>query len=236
MSAVSIRTIFGYDVQVTYNTVNNANYDYVAELQKKVKANGMKFGISNHFAENDGYFDESLAEEGADIKATIHTPDELYGDGKSNSEWHIRKWYDISMEIINKYLPDIIYYDYGINYQPYSNLNDANRYKMLAEFYEQAKTTNPEGVICNYKEGGFEPSQATFDKERSSLAKINPIAFQTDTSIGTKSWGYTKDDVYRSAADCIKALIDVLQEDGQEWHMVQLMLKPGTLCLLVGMP
>lgn len=206
--------LYDSDVQVTYNTVNNAGVDYIADLKEAVKKEGMKFGVSNHFAENDGYYDEDQAEEGADIKATDTTPDELYGDGKSNSDWHIKKWYDISMEIINKYKPDMIYYDYGINYEPYKRLEDANRYKMLATFYEQAKTNNPEGVVCNYKEGGFKPSQATFDKERSSLAKINPIAFQTDTSIGTKSWGYTTDEVFRSANDCIKALIDVVSKNG----------------------
>lgn len=206
--------LYDSDVQVTYNTVNNAGVDYVAELKEAVKKNGMKFGVSNHFAENDGYYDEDKAPAGADIKATKTTPDELYGDGKSNSDWHINRWFNISMEIINKYTPDIIYYDYGINYAPYNRLQDANRYKMLAEFYEQGKTTNPEGVVCNYKEGGFLPSQAVFDKERSSLAKINPIAFQTDTSIGTKSWGYTTDERFRSAEDCIKALIDVVSKNG----------------------
>lgn len=206
--------LYDSDVQVTYNTVNQAGVDYIAELKKAVKDNGMKFGVSNHFAENDGYYDEDKAPVGADIKMTDTVPDELYGDGKSNSDWHIRKWYNISMEIINKYDPDIIYYDYGINYSPYNNLEDANRYKMLAEFYDKAKTTNPEGVVCNYKEGGFKPSWATFNKERSSLAKINPVAFQTDTSVGTKSWSYTTDEVFRSASDCINALIDVVSKNG----------------------
>ena len=206
--------LYDSDVQVTYNSVNNAGMDYIAQLKEAVTKNGMKFGISNHFAENDGYFDEDLAPEGADIKETDNTPDELYGDGQLNSDWHIRKWYDISMEIINKYQPDIIYYDYGINYAPYDNLEDANRYLMLANFYNQAKVTNPDGAVCNYKEGGFLPSEAVFNKERSSLAQINPIPFQTDTSIGTKSWGYTQDEVFRSSEDCIKALIDVVSKNG----------------------
>lgn len=117
--------------------------------------------------------------------------DELYGDGQLNSDWHVRKWYDISMEMIEKYQPDIIYYGYGINYAPYDNLPDASRYRMLANFYNQAKTTNPEGVVCNYKEGRSLPSEAVYNKERSSLADINPVPYQTDTSIGTKSWCYT---------------------------------------------
>lgn len=95
------------------------------------------------------------------------------------------------MEMIEKYQPDIIYYGYGINYAPYDNLPDASRYRMLANFYNQAKTTNPEGVVCNYKEGGSLPSEAVYNKERSSLADINPVPYQTDTSIGTKSWCYT---------------------------------------------
>ncbi len=206
--------LYDSDIQTTYNSVNHAGVDYIAELQEAVTSRGMKFGISNHFAENDGYYDEDQAPEGADIKATKTEPDELYGDGQLNLEWHIRKWYDISMEIINKYHPDIIYYDYGINYAPYDNFDDANRYLMLARFYNQAKVNNPDGVVCNYKENGFLPSEAVFNKERSSLSEINLIPFQTDTSIGTKSWGYTSDEVFRSSEDCIKALIDVVSKNG----------------------
>ncbi len=206
--------LYDSDIQTTYNSVTQAGVDYIEDLQKAVKSKGMKFGISNHFAENDWFFDEEAAIEGADIKETLITPDEMYGDGKAKSEWHIKKWFNISMEIINKYNPDMIYYDFDLDQSSFMKYDEANRELMLANFYNQAKANNLEGVVCNYKGIAFETSQAVLDKERVVLGQINNFVWQTDTSIGEKSWGYTTDEVYRKGEEFIGALVDIVSKNG----------------------
>lgn len=204
--------LYDSDIQKTYNSVNQAGIDYVAELQRAVKSKGMKFGISNHFAENDWFFDESYGK-GTDLLDKTYS--ELYGTGGSKTESHVKKWYSISMEIIEKYHPDMIYYDFDLVNEAFDRYDDANRYLMLANYYNMAKTWDGcEGVVVANKNGAFKPTEAVNDKERTSIAAINPAPWQTDTSVGSKSWGYTTDEVYRSGDEFIGALIDIVSKNG----------------------
>ncbi|MGN0447268.1 MAG: alpha-L-fucosidase [Acutalibacteraceae bacterium] len=209
--------LYNSDIQKTYNSVTQTGIDYVGDLQKACKDRDIKFGISNHFAENDWFFDDvagagtDLSEKNADGTLVYG---ELYGDGESKSEAHIHKWYDISMEIIEKYNPDIIYYDFDLVNDVFNKYADANRYLMLAEYYNHALENNPDGVVCCNKHEAFSQAQALLDKERSSLNSINPTPWQTDTSVGKKSWGYTTDDIYRSGEDFIGLLVDIVSKNG----------------------
>lgn len=150
--------LYNSDVQTTYNSVNYGNIDYVSELQKACRDRDIKFGISNHFVENDWFFDDNYAK-GTDLGEKNEDGSlvygELYGDGESKSEAHIHKWFDISMEIINKYHPDMIYYDFDLCNDELNKYDDANRYLMLANYYNQALENNPDGVVCCYKNEAF---------------------------------------------------------------------------------
>ncbi len=209
--------LYDSDVQKTYNSVVQTGVDYIGDLREECKELGMKFGISNHFAENDWFFEDSYGK-GTDLalknKDGSLVYGELYGDGKSKSSEHVHKWYDISMEIIEKYNPDIIYYDFDLNNGAFNKYADANRYLMLAEYYNHGLKHNPDGVVCCNKYGAFTEAQALLDKERSSLSTVNPTPWQTDTSVGQKSWGYTTDDVYRSGESFIGLLVDVVSKNG----------------------
>lgn len=209
--------LYDSDIQTTYNSINYGGIDYVGELQKACKEKDIKFGISNHFVENDWFFNDDYAE-GTDLGEK--NPDgslvygELYGDGKSKSYEHIKKWYNISMEIIDKYHPDMIYYDFDLNNEALNKYDDANRYLMLANYYNQAMENNPEGVVCCNKHNAFTMAEALADKERSSLSEISPTPWQTDTSVGKKSWGYITDEIYRDGNQFIGALVDIVSKNG----------------------
>lgn len=209
--------LYNSDVQTTYNSVNYGNIDYVSELQKACRNRDIKFGISNHFVENDWFFDDNYAE-GTDLDEKNEDGSlvygELYGDGESKSDAHIHKWFDISMEIINKYHPDMIYYDFDLCNDQLNKYDDANRYLMLANYYNQALEYNPDGVVCCYKHDAFTQDEAVLDKERSSLSEIAEIPWQTDTSIGKKAWGYITNEDYRTADQFIGALVDVVSKNG----------------------
>lgn len=204
--------LYDSDIQTTYNSVNQAGVDYVGELRDAVKKYGMKYGISNHFAENDWFFDDASGK-GTDMADSAYS--ELYGTGGSKTESHIKKWYGITMEIIEKYEPDLIYFDFDLVDGAFNKYKDANRYLMLANYYDLAQTwEGNEGVVCNFKNGAFTQSEAVLNKEREALSKINPTPWQTDTSVGAKSWCYTTDEVYRSGEEFITALIDIVSKNG----------------------
>ena len=79
-------------------------------------------------------------------------------------------------------------------------------------------TTEPpngtEGVAINYKYKAFEGGTAVFDVERGQLAGIRPLLWQNDTSVSKSSWGYTRNQDYKSVNSLIGDLIDVVSKNG----------------------
>jgi len=202
--------LYDSDIQTTYNSVTQAGVDYIQELQDAVKSKGMYFGISNHVSGNDWFFDEANGT-GTDMVNPVFQ--ELYGVSGIRTESHIKKWYDISMEIIEKYEPDLIYYDFDLEYDEYSKYENYNKYLMLSNYYNLAQSWGKE-VVVNNKLGAFTDSMAVMNKERGALSSIYPAVWQADTSIGQKSWCYTTDDIYRNGDEFIGAIVDIVSKNG----------------------
>jgi alpha-L-fucosidase len=55
---------------------------------------------------------------------------------------------------------------------------------------------------------------AVLDLERGQLGDIRPLYWQTDTSVSNKSWGYIKDDTFKSAEFVVHQLIDIVSKNG----------------------
>ena len=52
------------------------------------------------------------------------------------------------------------------------------------------------------------------DLERGQLGDIRPLYWQTDTSVSNKSWGYIKDDTFKSPEFVVHQLIDIVSKNG----------------------
>ena len=52
------------------------------------------------------------------------------------------------------------------------------------------------------------------DLERGQLGDIRPLAWQTDTSVSNKSWGYINNDTFKSPEFVIYQLIDIVSKNG----------------------
>jgi alpha-L-fucosidase len=70
-----------------------------------------------------------------------------------------------------------------------------------------------EGVI-NYKHDAYLFGTAVPDVERGQFAEVKPYTWQTDTSIGFDSWGYTTDNRYKKAEDILCDLVDIVSKNG----------------------
>jgi alpha-L-fucosidase len=55
---------------------------------------------------------------------------------------------------------------------------------------------------------------AVLDLERGQLGDIRPLYWQTDTSVSNKSWGYIKDDTFKSPEFIVHQLIDIVSKNG----------------------
>lgn len=199
--------LYDSDIQKTYNSVTQSGVDYVGDLQKSVKHYGMRFGVSNHYAENIWFFDKAFAK-GTDMECSNFK--ELYGKGLSVEE-HVEKWYKIIMEMIEKYHPELIYFDFDFQKPEYEN----RKRNMLSNYYNMAlEWEECDGVVCNYKYEALTDGEAVYEVERGSLGEIRKMPWQTDTSIGKKSWGYTTNDIYRTSDELISGLVDIVSKNG----------------------
>jgi alpha-L-fucosidase len=52
------------------------------------------------------------------------------------------------------------------------------------------------------------------DLERGQLGDIRPLYWQTDTSVSNKSWGYIKDDTFKTPQFVVQQLIDIVSKNG----------------------
>ena len=66
----------------------------------------------------------------------------------------------------------------------------------------------------NYKREAFPPGVATFDVERGALTDISPVPWQTCTAIGKNSWGYTRNNAFKTSRQIICDLIDIVSKNG----------------------
>lgn len=199
---------FGVDVE------NGNGRDLVGELQQAAKAKGLKFGISNHFAENRGWFPRSSAQDGSyDTDVTKNDPSGrqwLYSPTDMTAQEQAQRWLDITLEYIDKYHPDLTYFDSGLSW---SEFNQVKR-QFAAHYYNSAQIHNPEGVLFNYKGSTFTDGEAVLDIERGQLSYIRSMPWQTDTALSAKSWGYVEDDVFRNADYFLGSLIDIVSKNG----------------------
>jgi alpha-L-fucosidase len=202
--------------------------DVVGEIAAATRKRNLHFGASSHRAEHWWWYDGGTSFD-SDVNdpqfAGLYGPAQpriLPGDDptKEPDPNHLEKWLPPdqaflddwlarSTEIIDKYHPDIFYFDWWIGqpaFQPYLQ-------RVAAYYYDRAAERN-QGVVLTYKENAFPENAAVLDVERGKLDSLRLLPWQTDTSISVKSWGYVQNDTYRTAASLIAELVDVVSKNG----------------------
>lgn len=197
--------------------------DVIGDLAKAVRAEGLHFGASSHRVEHNFFLGvgRSIPSDINDPKyAAFYGPAHNWLENKrgtplSNDFTYVSSawaddWLARSSEIVEKYHPDIMYFDWWIG-QPSIRPNLSR----FAAFYynESLKYGDHVGVI-NYKDYAIQEHSAVLDLERGQLGDIRPLYWQTDTSVSNKSWGYIKDDTFKSPQFVIHQLIDIVSKNG----------------------
>jgi alpha-L-fucosidase len=195
--------------------------DLWGELEKAVRADGMKFGASSHRVEHDWFL-----EGGRKIPSDLNDPAnaELYGpaherldDGHSPLVWdftyassaYLNDWLARSCEIVEKYHPDLVYFDWWIgqaSVRPYLA-------KFAAFYYNQSTARGTQGIV-NYKDQAMREGTGTLDIERGQLEDIRKLYWQTDTSVSLGSWGYIEHDSFKTPGSIVDQLVDIVSKNG----------------------
>lgn len=190
--------------------------DVIGELAKAIRADGLHFGASSHRAEH--YF---FLNGGREFPSDVQDPQyaAFYGPahaGIKGPEWtghpdeaYIKDWLARTAEIVEKYQPELLYFDWWIERKEF-----APYLQEFAAFYYNEAAKQGSSAIINYKNEAFPQGTAVLDVERGQLDQTRDLHWQTDTSVSNKSWGYIEHDTFKTPESIIQELVDVVSKNG----------------------
>jgi len=191
--------------------------DVIGELAEAAGKQGLIFGLSSHRNEHWWYMGE-----GKKIKSDVNDPEyaDFYGPATvfnpfvpkervRMSPEFMNDWLLRCCELVDKYRPQVFWFDWYIEMpemEPY-------RKTFAAYYYNRAKSWKKE-VVINYKDDAFPDNVAVYDIERGSSKATKKYPWQTDTSVGKKSWGYIDGEDNKTPNELIDILIDIVSKNG----------------------
>jgi alpha-L-fucosidase len=209
-----------------YNTMAMGPHrDLIGELSKAVRAQGLKFGVSNHGIEA-FQFVNPPAKLAADLQAKhadLYDPKwadfYLVADRSDAAcEKFLVNWVQRNEELIDKYQPDMLWFDNGVDIR----YLDPLKLWVAAYYYNRAAEWGKE-VSISTKKAAYAPSGdntktigSIIDFEKiggRSPAGIRPGSWQVDEPIGS-TWGYTTGMKINSADSIVAKLVDTASKNG----------------------
>jgi alpha-L-fucosidase len=185
--------------------------DIIGELATAARKGGLIFGLSSHRIEHWFFMGEGM-KFNSDVKD--HAYYDFYGPARNEDDTvmsaeHMNDWLLRCCELVDKYHPQLFWFDWYIEracLEPY-------RKTFAAYYYNHASQWNQE-VVINFKNKAFPDNAAVYDIERGSSRATRKYPWQTDTSMGKKSWGWISDEENKTPDEIIDALIDIVSKNG----------------------
>src|ERR1039457_7017532 len=199
--------------------------DLIGKLCKAVRKQGLKFGVSNHGIENFQFINPpaDMAEKMKAAQADLYDPKwanfyNVADRSDAACERFLTNWFARNVELIDKYQPDMLWFDNGVD-QRYL---DPLKLRVAAYYYNRAKGWGKE-VSISKKKAAYAPSNkntamigSIIDFEKiggRSPSGIRTGAWQVDEPIGS-TWGYTSDMRIAGAGSIISKLADTVSKNG----------------------
>jgi len=186
--------------------------DVLGELFTEGRKQGLKMGASSHFAFNWSFYNK---------KDHFDTVDPEYADLYSSkgkdlrepaSEKFKQRWWDRTIDLVDNYQPDILYFDFYVDIDDFADL----RPKLAAYYYNKGEEWGKEVIINdkNFGHEAFPEGTVIYDLERGKLPGIRKLPWQTDTSIGKNSWSHVTNWDPKTANQLVDDLVDIVSKNG----------------------
>lgn len=189
--------------------------DITGALAKAIRNKGMKFVTTFHHARNNlwkpdgkdwtGHYDHvkknfpSLLEDKQNASLYGYMPREQF----------LQLWSNKLKEVVDKYQPDLMWFDSWLHEIP-----DSVKTEYLAYYFNQANEWDKD-VVVTYKQDDLPSEVGVKDFEKGRAGEKLEQAFLTDDTISKGSWCYTEDLEIKSTSVVLHSLIDIVSKNGQ---------------------
>ena len=201
--------------------------DIVGELADSIRKKGLKFITTFHHARmgkapsesnerdkrkwyyygREKYFDRNIPtyEDSEELS-------KLYGS--ISWDHFLQMWNKKLEEVIEKYRPDLIWFDSWLDRIP-----QKNRIEFVDAYLKAAKQWK-KPVVITYKQNDLPQNVGIVDFEKGRLDRLTEYAWLTDDTISagvwteTGSWSYTEELDIKSSRKLIHTLVDIVSKNG----------------------
>lgn len=200
------------------NPINCMNYgpkrDITGECVKAFREKDIKILATFHHQWLWGWFMST------DNEADVYVPENEVYYGKAlpletnrympyrlpNDDFNII-WRNKVIEVIEKYNPDILYFDSRTNI-----IDERYRYEMADYYYNISKHTNS---VITYKQEDFPADIGVLDIECGRFSEPKPFSWQTDDRLEDNiTWCMVQNPKYKSSEKIIHQLCDIVAKNG----------------------
>ncbi len=189
--------------------------DITGELAEAIRGEGMKFVATFHHARNNlwklegeewtGHYDHVKR----NFPSLLDDPENAFLYGYMSREKFLQLWGNKLKEIVDKYQPDLMWFDSWLDEIP-----DSVKMDYLAYYFNQANVWDKE-VVVTYKQEDLPSDVGVKDFEKGRAGEKLDQAFLTDDTISKGSWCYTDDLEIKSTSVVLHSLIDIVSKNGQ---------------------
>ena len=201
--------------------------DLLGDLAGAVRARGMKFGVSNHRIENWDFMYPAGTKEHDLFDpafASLYGPPQKpwkYGNAMGpcfdeagravhpQSDAFLEEWLARAEEIVDKYRPDLYYFDNGVN----SRSLDPWKLRFAQYYYNSAIQWGKAVSIQTKSDAYLAGSIKDYERESRAPKEIETPCWQVDDPIGHK-FGYVEGLQIQSAGNVIRSLVENISKGG----------------------
>ncbi len=197
--------------------------DILGELFEEIKSRDMRTVATFHharllqrYAQDTAKWAKNTPDPGEDSHFPYH-PDfitsttdpklrKLYGNIPAD-EFH-EYWLNQVNEVVDKYNPDMIYFDSWLDKIP-----EKYRQEMVAYHFNKANSQGQQPIVT-YKQEDLPQNVGVLDIEQGGKTGLSDDYWLTDVTISYGGWSYTKGQKYKDPALVIRNMIDVWSKKG----------------------
>lgn len=192
--------------------------DITGEIATAIRKRGMKLITTFHHARNSLWEMEKDGKKqwtGHYEKAHRNFPEALEDEkrafmyGYMPREQFLDLWVDKLKEVIDKYDPEIIWFDSWLHEIP-----DAEKMEFLAYYLNEAEKKDQD-VVITYKQEDLPQNVGVLDLEKGGMKDKTDFAWLTDDTISMGSWCYTENLKIKEPAIVLHSFIDIVSKNGQ---------------------